>query len=198
MAELAPVDYTATALDSLPSRYIDAARLRALVTVYAQTFQAIDDVALAIAAQGGIADAEGVQLDQIGALIGQPRLGGAYPGGQSDAEYRPFLYARQATNASHGTAEEIIAILKLILGAQMVWAYLVDTPPAAFACQIYLTAPLADWQRPLVVGFVRDAKAAGVGVELSALSGDVFAFDGFPTPPGAGYDVGAYADLLYP
>lgn len=193
-----PVDFTATALDSLPTRYLDAAKLRALVTVYAQTFQRIDDCGLAIAAQGGIEDAEGVQLDQIGAIVGQARLGGAYPGGQSDAEYRPYLYARQATNASDGTAEEIITILKLILGDQMVWAYLVDTPPAAFACQVYLTAPLADWQRPLVVGFVRDAKAASIGVEISALSGDVFAFDGFPTPPGAGYDVGAYADLLYP
>ena len=203
MPDVLPVDFPALAVDSLPSRYLDAVNFRALVQVYANAFQAIDNVALQLEAQGGITDAEGVQLDQIGQLIGQPRPGGAFPGGVDDAQYRRYLYARQAVNNSHGTAPELVTILQLLLGDQLTWAWPVDTPPAAFVLSIWVTSPLEDWQKQMVIEFMTQAKAAGVGMRIIVAVTPIFAYDGFPSPPGLGYDdgsgtVGGYwADYIY-
>ncbi len=53
----------------------------------------------------------GVQLDTIGRVVGQPRLGVV------DSTYRLYLRARILANRSTGTAEEIYAVFAALLGA---------------------------------------------------------------------------------
>lgn len=53
--------------------------------------------------------AEGIQLDVIGAIVGQPR------NGMIDASYRRYIRARISTNNSDGTFEELLTIAYLVV-----------------------------------------------------------------------------------
>jgi hypothetical protein len=144
-------------------------------------------------------NAQGVQLDNLGALVGQPRLGGLYPTGESDAAYRPKVKARSLANRSEGTTPELQEILSVLIGAQLLGVDVVDAYPAGFYVNLNVASPLTTQQKADVIDFVLASKPAGVRCRgIVNIVDPVFAFDGFPVPPGAGYDVGAWADYFYP
>lgn len=62
----------------------------------------------------GIVNASGFQLDQIGLIVGQGRIG------FDDDFYRILLLARVGANVSNGEAERIIDTLKLLTSANFV------------------------------------------------------------------------------
>jgi hypothetical protein len=105
---------------------------------------------------------EGVVLDTIGAVIGQPR------GGLSDDVYRRYLRARISANSSHGTVPHILRVLRLIL---------LDHPEALIEVRQLGTAALEVRIKQMsvdtvlaeiLVDFLRITVAAGVrGVMIS-------------------------------
>ena len=101
-----------------------------------------------------IDSSEGVQLDIIGRIVGQPR------GGQVDATYRRMLRAQVLALKSEGTVAHLVAVLRAFLGST---ASLIYSPsyPAGYVLTIslpLLTTALAT----LAVGFLRTATTTAV------------------------------------
>ena len=107
-------DHNETALSRYTSQYSEAETLHALTTLWAERMQALEDAAWSVLTQRWIEPAEGVQLDELGAIVGEPRLG------RTDATYRDALETRISINRSGGEPERIIEFLLRIAGAEQV------------------------------------------------------------------------------
>lgn len=193
MSQLAPIDAVQTALDLLPSQFANAVKLRAYLTAIAQRFQCLDDVIQQLQAYRSMQTAQGVQLDQVGAKVGIARAGGAYPLGQSDADYRLRIYAKWLANRSQGTPEDVIGVLRALLSSVLLTpggVKVTEAPNARFIVHLLATTPLTAAQVQDAIDFIMLAKPAGVGVSASWSVNPVFAWQGFPSPPGKGYDDG--------
>ncbi len=68
-------------------------------------------------APGESVGAEGVQLDVLGKIVGQPRLA------LSDEGYRTAIKIRIRVNRSRGTSEDLLAILRLAMPSPKVFVY---------------------------------------------------------------------------
>jgi hypothetical protein len=205
VADLTPISLTQTALDALPSQFVGKARMQALVLRLAARWQLLETVLWQLQTQRGVETAEGVQLDQIGELVGQVREGGAYPLGESDDLYRIKIRARALRNRSSGTVPDLQAIMHALLPAKAVAVQCVDVPPAAFVMAIQASAALTAAEEAIVAEFANGAKAAGVKIAgICWYTDPTFAFAGFPDPPFAGYDDGSgavggfWAHYFYP
>ena len=118
--------------------------------------QDIEDAMLAILAQRLIDNAIGAQLDLIGRVVGQKRLG------LSDADYRRYLRARISVNRSSGTMPEIIAIARLVLGDLEGSIVIRTVYNATFILEVQ-DRPTTDAEASALVALVSAAaKAAGV------------------------------------
>lgn len=200
MSDILPIDMTDEALGLLPSQYADATNLRAYISALATTFQGIDDVLQQMQYGLDVANAQGVQLDHLGQRVGQSRRGGPYPTGtESDTDYRRRIMARSLADRSEGTAPEMQEVFSLLFGSNLIGADVHDVYPAAFVLQLAVTSPLTPDEEADAVQFMLLCKPAGVRCDGIVIATDpAFAFDGYPSPPGAGYDVGAWAKYIYP
>lgn len=91
-------------------------RLEALIAAFLEEVQALEDGVWQIFASRFLDDAEGSQLEAIGRLVGQPRIG------DDDEEFRLYIKARIAVNRSHGTADDVMRVADVLL-AGTVWEY---------------------------------------------------------------------------
>lgn len=98
-------------------------------------------------------DAEGAQLDVLGALVLQPRYG------MSDADYILWLKARIRALRTIGTAKDVTEVLQLIAQIGAVFRY-EDDYPAGFRVYRDDTETNGISQ---IVGIIKTARAAGVG-----------------------------------
>lgn len=203
--DIAAFDIPQTAKDWLAGQFSEATRLQALTGALAESVKDIDDIAVTLQTWRDLDTASGVALDQIGQVINQPRYGGGYPVGESDADYRPKLRAAILRNRSNGTAEQLIAMIVALLDGLSPVVQIIDAPPAGFVCAVWVSAAPSTAQAQALVEFCVAAKAAGVGiVGLAWYTAPTFAFDGYPDPPFKGYDdgtglVGGYwANYIYP
>lgn len=85
-----------------------APRMNALVRALATTQQDAEDAVYHMASHRWLPSAYGAQLDALGDILGELRFG------RSDDIYRMWLYFRIFINASKGTPEDIIEILRFI------------------------------------------------------------------------------------
>lgn len=200
MSAIAPIDMQDEALGLLPSQYADATNLRAFVGALATPFQAIDDCLQQMQAGLYIDAAQGVQLDNLGQRVGLQRRGGPYPTGtETDASYRRRIVAKSLANRSQGTTPEMQDVFSALFAGNIISTDVQDVYPAAFVLQLYLTTTLTADEVQDAIAFMFLCKPAGVRCEgIVIVTDPVFAFDGYPTPPGAGYDVGVWADYIYP
>lgn len=108
--------YTAPAIVSacdaglarLLSQFGSSPLLRALICSLADPADLLAQALTDVQTYRSLDTAIGVQLDALGDLIGLLR------NGDVDADYRRFLRAKVAANASHGHADELIEILELL------------------------------------------------------------------------------------
>lgn len=105
-------DHTAEAQENLVAAtpFGSSTVLMGILAAILDQIQLIEDDAAAIAAARDVDTATGVQLDQVGALVGQPRWG------RNDDDYRILIRARILANSSKGTPETLISIASLLLG----------------------------------------------------------------------------------
>lgn len=92
-------------------QFKDVADWIALADMIAAQAQDMEDAAQAVLTITSIDDSVGPQLDVIGRVVKQDRLGA------SDAVYRMYLKAKILVNRSGGTIENIYAVFNALFGA---------------------------------------------------------------------------------
>jgi hypothetical protein len=141
--------------------------VQAILTSWLAEVQEVEDAFWALILLG-IDNAQGAHLDQLGALLGEPRLG------LGDLAYRNLVRARAVSNRSRGNYTDVRDTLRACLDGVN---YTLDPSYPAGLLADLATFPGAGL--PARIGtLVRRATAAGVGVALvsPALAGDAFAF----------------------
>lgn len=141
--------------------------IQAVLSAYLAEVQAIEDAFWALIILG-IDNAQGAHLDQLGALLGEPRQG------LGDLAYRNLVRARAVSNRSRGTYTDVRDTLRASLDGVN---YTLDPSYPAGLLADLATFPGAGL--PARIGaLVRRATAAGVGVAIvsPAAAGDTFAF----------------------
>jgi hypothetical protein len=182
----AVTDHVEQALADLLSKYSPerAPRLRRLVTVEATQSQEVEDAFQELLTERYLDNAEGVQLDLYGKLVGNVA---ASRGALTDDDYRRFIRVAIQINRSDGGAEQAIQIMAQIVEVPVEYsqynpahyqlAWVTDDPVSADVLQrISLAMPLIT--------------ASGVSWELvqGEDADETFRYDAGP-----GYDLGKLA-----
>jgi hypothetical protein len=161
-----------------------ANKIEQLIAVYMAPMQRLENTCIDMLTKRSVDTAEGVQLDVLGRIVGQSRLG------LSDTDYRRYIRARIATNRSTGKQEELINIARLILNDSTIPLVIHREGTATVIVDLtgaQLTVSLAN----TLITFLRLAVAAGVRLILRytlSPTADTFRLDSGP-----GLDVGYLA-----
>lgn len=186
-------DIIAAGLARFVSQYDNATKLKGMTEAFIAPFQEIEDATFTVLEDCWLADAVGIQLDELGAIVGQPRFG------ETDAAYRSSIQAKIIINRTGGEAENLFRYLRLVVDAEAI-VYL-EAFPAMW--EIYTDAIIT----PEQIGRMKDLTGAGIqgviteagGVEpaLGFLDGDVGdnLIDGFSTAITILNDVLAVTDV---
>jgi hypothetical protein len=180
-----PVGRAVVAVDKLVEQYRNKANLAALLTVIATEADELHTVFGDLGRLNSIDDNVGVQLDHIGAKIGEPRLG------WDDGVYRLHLKARVILNRSSGTTPDILRLFRQLMG-DGVQCSLKEFFPAGFELRLGGLA-VDNALAPYLVKFLGLAKAGGVKAILRWLNStteDAFTFAG---GVGKGFNDGVFA-----
>lgn len=139
------------ALALLLDQYKDKPRIAGLVKAFINRCQELEDAAWHLWISRRIENATGDQLDQIGAIVGEPRSS------RPDDVYKIYVNARIRINWSQGTSDDVIAVLRIVEPAAF---RLVESYPAGFRVE-YIDAPAV----PVAVlaDLMAQARAAGMG-----------------------------------
>ncbi len=163
--------HEADALNRLLFQYKGKENLENLIKdLYTTRAQALENGLLPLYNRLNIDLSEGVQLDGIGQIVGQLRLG------LSDSFYRIFLKARIGVNVSEGDIARVIDVWKLMTNSNIV--QLLEAFPAEV--DLYYDVPLDDDLAVLAFSLIQDVVGAGIGVGFAAVfeNGNAFALDG--------------------
>jgi hypothetical protein len=159
---------------------------------FAQQVQDLENAAHAVLEGRTIDDAEGAQLDGLGALVGERR------NGQTDEIYRLRIRARIQLNLSSGTGDQILSIFaNLIASGQTI--RLKEYFPASFLLTVSGTVGTTEAVGAELGRLLQTAKAAGINAQLKASTDtdeNTFRFSTTTTPEvtaTAGFGVGKYA-----
>ena len=93
----------------LASQYADAEKLQGLVSLWGERVQGIEDAAWSLLTDRWLDVAEGQQLDELGDLVGEPRLG------RTDETYRAAIQIRIGLNRGSGEPESVISVMNSLL-----------------------------------------------------------------------------------
>lgn len=143
-------DYEARALDRLAAQFSGKPRIAAILNALSAEVQQVEDMLFDLLNKRSIDGGEGVQLDKLGTIVGQPRQS------RTDAEYRVALRARIRINLAQGQPEEIIAAIKFATDATFVRLY--EFFPAAFLLEF--TGTIIN--TPDLLNIFRSVRPAGV------------------------------------
>lgn len=185
---MATIDYISDWQKKLRKRLYQQFRTKvtwqALADMLAAQFQDLEDAAQSVLSIVSIDDSEGVQLDQIGALIGQPRLGA------TDATYRRYLKARVLVNRCTGTTPLIYGVFNALLGS--VGFRLETIPTKTF--KLTVVGAISALQAEIAALFLRVGKDSGARGILSWQQANDSALFTFAGGSGAGFNVGVFKD----
>ena len=179
-------DHVNQAIAALFSQYRKP-KIEALLTSYVIQIQEIEDALNQVGTVLDLLNASDAQLDLVGVLLNEPRAG------MNDDDYRVILRGKIASSRSKGTADDLLILLRILLGSGPTFSY-EEFQPAA----IHITAPTelpSNVNIESVHRLMQRAKAAGVRL-LLIYSEETPVF-GFSTDPdAAGFDVGALAGVI--
>jgi hypothetical protein len=148
-------DHGNQALARLAQQYQGKPLMAALLRVFSPLVQQVEDMLYAMQLALRLENAEGVQLDLLGKLVGQPREAA------DDTQYRLRIAARIKANISTGTVEDLYAVFKILLPSNT----LAGAPdfPAGFILDIGTVDPTLF---SLYESFFADAKGKGIAGQL--------------------------------
>lgn len=107
-------DQISLGLNRLLEQFKDKPNIEAILTSYLQQINDLEDTYESLLNERSIFTAVGAQLDLLGALVNEARLG------RSDSVYRLAILTRIGINNSEGTPNQILSLLKNITGATKV------------------------------------------------------------------------------
>lgn len=151
-------DHVLEAIKRLPQQFRKP-RIENLLRAFAGPSQPIESALWQLLTQRFITTAIGVQLDFIGKIVGQPRLG------LDDDSYRRYIRARVAAHKSRGTTEELIKVATLVLLDIPVTIRVEREGTATVQVTLEGNIVAADIAG-IVVSFLRQAVGAGIRVVL--------------------------------
>lgn len=158
-----------------------------LIAALASSAQDIENCLQQLLLNRAVATATGVQLDLLGRVVGQLRLG------LIDDDYRRYIRARIATNRSGGVTEDLIGIAKLIVNTTGAVYNVQPNGTATVVARIDGIA-VTDSLGGIVFSFLQAAKSGGVRLVVQwseSVPSATFRLDSGP-----GLDVGHLASEL--
>lgn len=165
-------DHADRAVDRLAFQFRKP-NMEALIRAFCVPVQRLEDALWQLYTERFVDTAIGAQLDLIGKVVKQPRLG------YLDADYRRLVKARISVNKSNGTTNNLLRVARLVLGADADSLQAEPQYPATIVIRAVgaISADLAT----LTAGMLKQAKSGGVRLffEYSlAEDAGTFAFDG--------------------
>lgn len=140
-----------------------------LAALGSDQIQDLEDTLTQLLSRLVVDNSEGVQLDNIGKIVGQPR------NGQDDATYQIFIHAKIGRNVSEGDIERVISVWKILSQAGTV--QVIENFPAEV--ELYSDSPLSDALAAIAFPLMQDVVGAGIKVVSSVITeGIPFGFDG--------------------
>ena len=103
--------HEADAVARLVYQYVNKPNMEALAGIIGARAQTLEDATWELVTKRTIAAGTGMQLDDLGAILGEPRQG------RTDADYRIYLSARILLNKCSGTPDQIIVLFETVLAA---------------------------------------------------------------------------------
>lgn len=151
------LDHVDRAVGRLLAQFREKPKLEGLVRALVSEAQTLEGVMQSLSRVRSIDDAEGVQLDLIGRIVGREREG------MLDADYRLWLKAQIALSLSSGTPDEILTIFRLLFPDSDV--ELEEQYPAAFVMRVGGAFP---GSVPQVMKLLLSAKPVAVRVLMES------------------------------
>lgn len=146
--------------------------------------QDLEDALQQLKLERSVDTADGEQLDVIGNIVAQPRLG------LDDETYRRYIRARVATHNSDGTTEDLLTICELVVYDDD--ATYVITQEGTATARVFVSGEVITTALATVLfGFLNASKSSGVRIVLEwgeAPIAELFQFD-----DGPGWDDGKLA-----
>jgi hypothetical protein len=172
------------AADNLIHQFKGKTKLEVLLRVFAKQVQELENVFFDLLFLRSLDKAFGFQLDELGRLLDLEREG------RNDKTYRQWLKARIRLNLSSGTPEDIIALIRAMVGDKDV--EIIESFPAHF--DVKVNEPInVDGNQ--VSTLMLSGKPAGVrGIFHWYEHKTPFVFDG--DPGGLGFNQGKFAGAV--
>lgn len=148
-------DHTAEGIALFIERYQDKPLIAAWAKSYLDSCQEIEGVFWDILMARAIDSAVGWDLDVLGRIVGQPRIG------ETDDIYRLFIRVKILVNRSRSYPDDVIAVVQAALNG-LRFKY-VEYYPASFVVDVLDPLPA---NADLIAMLIRKAKASGVGMNL--------------------------------
>ncbi|MCP4482085.1 MAG: DUF2612 domain-containing protein [bacterium] len=150
-------NYIEHGLNRLITQYKNSKNLKKLLTVFLEDKQGLENEIQSLYERLDIDNKTGFELDQVGKLVGQERLGFA------DDIYKVLIYSRIAINSSGGTPENIINLFKILMGTEGVQYR--ELYPASIQIWCKGSLPyLKEILIPYIVNALQTILPAGVGL----------------------------------
>jgi len=154
-------DHAQAAKDRLLFQYQGKINIEALLdSLGGQQIQDLENVLFDLNTRLDVENSEGVQLDGMGSIVGQPR------NGQDDTTYRLFIKAKAGQNVSEGDINRVLSVWKIITGGTVV--QVIPSYPAAI--ELFSDVPVIDSLASAAFALMQDVVAAGVRVTSSIIS----------------------------
>lgn len=158
--------HIADALDKQPEHSKGKVNNTLVLTAFSTQIQELETAWFDLYVKRRLGDAEGVQLDILGRIVGQPR------DGRSDADYERFINARVAANNSEGRIEDFNRVARAVLNDAALEITYTPEYPAGLTMHI-VNAELAEATAVILIEFLRDTALGGVRVQLHTLTDTV-------------------------
>lgn len=152
-------DHKTEASDRLYQQFKDKPNLKALIDIFSARYDGLEAAFYALLTERTIYTAIGAQLDQIGKIVGQPRLG------FDDETYRRYILARVAANKSDGLVSDLIDITRFVLNNSAQTVQVVNAGIATAITKV--TGNRVEWETAVIIAdLLRVSVSAGVRMLL--------------------------------
>jgi len=176
-------NHVATAKDLLIEQFKDKENINKLVEVFALGLQEVEYTLFEMNTYRSVSSAAGVQLDNIGEIVGEDRLG------RSDVDYRDAIRFKISINHSSGEPETIIAAATFITKASIVLFY--ELFPANCIVITNGTIP-SDYKSQM-----KKIMPAGVGLEVGLIPTGRTPLTTTDQPPATPSFIGTWGERSY-
>ncbi len=149
-----------TTLKRLLWQFRGQPNIEAVLTSYLEQAQEIEQMFIDLLILRRLENAEGAQLDGMGSIVGELRLG------KDDTDYRAAIFGRIKLNLGNSKVEEILFLFVLLLGAGFPLE-MIEGQTASFT--LYINAALGGVGVPspaLLAAQLKKAKGGGIRGDL--------------------------------